>query len=246
MWLNSMRCNNAKSFTLIEIIVVIGIVTVAFISLIALVHRAISLYYNNKNVLIANALAQEGIELARFVRDDNWMTSPTYQPLENYFSYELSLSGDGRRQTAGTKKIFAIDPRIVKNPIAPPANEQLPVFYESLQPSPPVTYRCTADIQECLKDTNARLYKDTSDSTNIVFKHMIDFAPYGEVPNPANQKYIGFNRLILTEYRDSGTPGNNDDDYVHVESWIYWVDHGRDKFFHIDANLYDYSWRYAK
>jgi type II secretory pathway pseudopilin PulG len=58
--MNKPRYHSLPAFSLIEIMVVVSMVTVGFISVVGLVQKAIVLYYNNKNVLIANNLAQEG------------------------------------------------------------------------------------------------------------------------------------------------------------------------------------------
>ncbi len=63
---------NKKAFTLIEIIVVLFIISLALLGIISLIVQSIRAQDYNKKVVIANQLSQEGIELIRQVRDNNW------------------------------------------------------------------------------------------------------------------------------------------------------------------------------
>ncbi|HRH21718.1 MAG TPA: prepilin-type N-terminal cleavage/methylation domain-containing protein [bacterium] len=239
--------NNVRAFTLIEIMVVVSVVTIAFISIVGLVQKTMMLYYDNKNVLIANNLAQEGLELVRFVRDDNWMTPKTYPIAQNYFARSISVDSGGLNPTdsvgqrAGNKLIFTIDSTILDDSLS---RLSITPFYSKfdtvagpvaeVSPNP----GCLGVIKNCLKLPAAKIYRDETTPTNIVHRYLSG-AP------TATQFPTGFNRIIVTEYRDpNNTPMNFADDYLHVESWVYWSDHGKDKFFHLDTDLYDYTWRY--
>lgn len=236
-----------KAFTLIEIMVVVSVVTIAFISIVGLVQKTMMLYYDNKNVLIANNLAQEGLELVRFVRDDNWMTPKTYPIAQNYFARSISVDSGGLNPTdsvgqrAGNKLIFTIDSTILDDSLS---RLSITPFYSKFttvagpiaELSPNAS--CLGVIKNCLKLAAAKIYRDETAPTNIVHRYLSG-AP------TATQFPTGFNRIIVTEYRDpNNTPTNFADDYLHVESWVYWSDHGKDKFFHLDTDLYDYTWRY--
>lgn len=61
-----------KGFGLIEVVVSIYIIVMAFIGILSLVKQGIQVQYINKNTIIAAQLAQEGLELVRNVRDNNW------------------------------------------------------------------------------------------------------------------------------------------------------------------------------
>lgn len=236
-----------KAFTLIEIMVVVSIVTIAFVSIVGLVQKAIMLYYNNKNVLIANNLAQEGLELVRFVRDDNWMTPRTYPIANNYFARSISvdyggpLTSDPVQQKAGNTLIFTIDPRVLDDPSSRPSITPFYLKFTDGTGTPnhflSPNAACLGVITDCLKLPAAKIYRDETLSTNIINRYL-SAAP------TSSQFATGFNRIIVTEYRDNATPTDTADDYLHVESWVYWSDHGKDKFFHIDTDLYDYTWRY--
>lgn len=246
--MNKSRHNLPSAFSLVEIMVVVSMITVGFVGIIGLVQKAIMLYYNNKNVLIANNLAQEGLELVRFVRDDNWMTPATFPIANNYFARSVSVdyggtnTGDPVQQKADNLFIFGLDSRLTTDD----ANRSsITQFYKrftavggstgnvlALNPA------CLGQIKDCLKLPAAKLYRDETDSTNIIHRHL-SAAP------TASQFPTGFSRLIMTEYRDPhNTPNDFADDYLHVESWVYWSDRGADKYFHLDTDLYDYSWRY--
>ncbi len=62
-----------KGFTILEVLAVISIVTIGLVGLISLINQNIHVNYINKSKIIAIGLAQEGIELVRKVRDDNWL-----------------------------------------------------------------------------------------------------------------------------------------------------------------------------
>ena len=68
------KISNNAGISLIEIVVAITIITVGMIGVISLVVQNARAQYINKNVLIASGLAQEGLELARNIRDNNWLT----------------------------------------------------------------------------------------------------------------------------------------------------------------------------
>jgi len=91
---------NKKAFTLIEIIVVLFIISLALLGIISLIVQSIRAQDYNKKVVIANQLSQEGIELIRQVRDNNWKNSvPFYTNLSDtiglrntyYMDYNDSL-----------------------------------------------------------------------------------------------------------------------------------------------------------
>lgn len=64
---------NKKGFSLVEVIVVISIITVGLVGVAALVFQNLQIQNLNERYLVASMLAQEGIELVRNIRDDNWL-----------------------------------------------------------------------------------------------------------------------------------------------------------------------------
>ncbi len=61
-----------KAFSVLEMIIVIAIISIGLLGLISLATQNTKIHYINKNSLIASMLAQEGLELARNNRDNNW------------------------------------------------------------------------------------------------------------------------------------------------------------------------------
>ncbi|MGI6374312.1 MAG: type IV pilus modification PilV family protein [Patescibacteria group bacterium] len=59
-------------FSIIEIITILFIISVALTGMITLITQSVKGEAENKNTLIAYQLAQEGIELVRGIRDNNW------------------------------------------------------------------------------------------------------------------------------------------------------------------------------
>ncbi len=63
-----------NGFTILETIIAFFIITIGMVGVLTLVVQNVQVQYINKNVLIASHLAQEGLELVRNVRDNNWLT----------------------------------------------------------------------------------------------------------------------------------------------------------------------------
>ncbi len=77
--------NNA--FSVLEMIIVIAIISIGLLGLISLATQNIKIHYINKNNLIASMLAQEGLELVRNNRDNNWRSTASI--------WSSNLIGDG-------------------------------------------------------------------------------------------------------------------------------------------------------
>ena len=60
-------------FTLLEVMMATLIIGIGLVGVSSLIAQNIQVQYINKNVLIASQLAQEGLELVRNVRDENWL-----------------------------------------------------------------------------------------------------------------------------------------------------------------------------
>lgn len=56
-----------------EVIVVISIIAIGLVGVVSLVVQNVQVQYINRDILIASQLAQEGLELARNIRDKNWL-----------------------------------------------------------------------------------------------------------------------------------------------------------------------------
>lgn len=69
----SSKKNNQKGITLIEVMVSILFLSIGLVPLLSSITTSLSLSTRIKNNLIASNLAQEGIEVARSMRDKAWM-----------------------------------------------------------------------------------------------------------------------------------------------------------------------------
>ncbi|MEA1963436.1 MAG: hypothetical protein U9M94_04355 [Patescibacteria group bacterium] len=67
---------NSKGFSIVEASVVMGVVSIGVLGVFSLVLQNIQVQKVNRNMLVASMLAQEGLELVRNIRDDNWIASP--------------------------------------------------------------------------------------------------------------------------------------------------------------------------
>jgi prepilin-type N-terminal cleavage/methylation domain-containing protein len=65
-------------FSLIEILAVLFIVSMTLLGVVSLIIQNIQVQSINKSNLIASSLAQEGIELIRHVRDNNWKNNQNF------------------------------------------------------------------------------------------------------------------------------------------------------------------------
>ena len=52
-----------------------GVVSIGLLGVFSLILQNIQVQKVNKNILVASMLAQEGLELVRNIRDDNWITA---------------------------------------------------------------------------------------------------------------------------------------------------------------------------
>lgn len=96
---------NQAGFSLIEVLAVLFIVSVALLGLVSLIIQNIQAQSVNKNNLIAYNLAQEGIELIRQTRDSNWRASDAYDKDLAVGTYFIDYRADKPIQT-GTGQIY--------------------------------------------------------------------------------------------------------------------------------------------
>lgn len=64
---------NIPAFSIIEIMAVVFIIAIGMVGMMNLIGQSIRVQRLNEHTLIAYQLAQEGIELVRVIRDDNWL-----------------------------------------------------------------------------------------------------------------------------------------------------------------------------
>jgi type II secretory pathway pseudopilin PulG len=106
-----------KGFSLMEILVVLFIVSTTLIGIVSLIIQNIQVQSINKNNLIASSLAQEGLELIRQVRDDNWQKSRAF----NYYIWDGSYVIDYKNpipvntSDASMAKLYIMDGLYINN-----------------------------------------------------------------------------------------------------------------------------------
>ena len=82
--------NKQKGFGLVEIVVGIGIITIAIFALLAATRGFLRLAQDTTHNVQATMLLQEGLEAARTIRDNGWSTniSPLSPGTDYYFYYD--------------------------------------------------------------------------------------------------------------------------------------------------------------
>jgi prepilin-type N-terminal cleavage/methylation domain-containing protein len=73
--LSNSRIKTKKGFTLLEVIIAITIVTVGLVSVLGNIYQAVSYTSFSSSRLIALYLLQEGMEIVRNIRDENWLNN---------------------------------------------------------------------------------------------------------------------------------------------------------------------------
>jgi len=229
--------NKKNGFSLIEIIVVTGVVSLAFMAILSLVKRTIMIYYSSQNYLMASIIAQDGLELTRYVRDQNWLVA---QP-----SFSTNLS---QYRQADAKTIIAIDHQLTADDPLTDGLEgrtKIKQLYNS-QEKDKVSdcgswFDNSGNMSQYIKSPCAVIYTDTDANTNGYY---VSQTVNGILDTDSRYKKTIYSRLLEITYYDNGTAGNADDDYIYVSSMVYWRDRGSEKYFTLGAYLYDYSWKY--
>jgi len=96
-----MKQNKIKikaGFSLIELIVAIGLIGVGLLSVASLAAQNVRVQYYNRNSLISSQLAQEGLELARNIRDNNWKATSSTTTLSELFAAKFIVDYTGTYQ----------------------------------------------------------------------------------------------------------------------------------------------------
>ncbi|HMB66094.1 MAG TPA: prepilin-type N-terminal cleavage/methylation domain-containing protein [Patescibacteria group bacterium] len=71
--MNKKNYNNKQGFTLLEIAVAVFVISLGIVGVLSLINYNLRTERVSKNELIAGQLAQEGLELVRNQRDNNWL-----------------------------------------------------------------------------------------------------------------------------------------------------------------------------
>ena len=228
--------HKSKAFSLIEMLVVTFVVVVGFMAIMALVRSVISQYYGNKNQMLSVMIAQEGMELVRFVRDQNWMMGT------DLHSFAENISNVPKE---GDRLIFKIDSRVLGDG-AESRNYIEPVYsadaagqgYVCNLPAPDC---CPTGVtKDCIKFPNNKVYQYSEASGMQSYIQHIASDTFDNKYQPTI-----FSRLIETTYHDNGTPYPDiKDDYLYVKVTVYWQDRGQQHYYTLDSYLTNYTWRY--
>ncbi len=223
-----------RGFSLIEILVVTFIIAAGFMAVISLVHRAIIVYYNNQNYLAAATVAQQGLELTRYIRDDNWLTNnPSTNNIPFFNNISVSNPPDG------AKTIFAIDQQSMAGA---PGRAKIKYFYNSVSGNNNTDFPGLpsgddlGNLNAYVKDTRAKIFFD---ETNHSFYTANSILISGN-----NYRPTIFHNLVQVTYNYNNGVFNDGDDYLYVVSMVYWQDRGVDKYFTLTTYLYNYSFKY--
>jgi prepilin-type N-terminal cleavage/methylation domain-containing protein len=76
------KSKNKKGFSLLEVIISAFVLSVGITAVLGLMASNIKYSIDSRNSIIASELAQEGAELVRNIRDNNFLSSPSYPFLE--------------------------------------------------------------------------------------------------------------------------------------------------------------------
>lgn len=93
---NSIRTpQTCRGFTLVETLVAISVLVIAIIGPLYAVHKSVMASYAARDQLIATALAQEGVEYVRFIRDGNYLESFPNPPTAWLDGLQACISSNG-------------------------------------------------------------------------------------------------------------------------------------------------------
>lgn len=219
-----MKKQSPAAFSLIEILVVTSVVSLAFVAVLGLVKRAIELYYYNQNFLVATMLAQEGAETVRYIRDQNWVTT-------NDFSTNIAPVNPSDEH----QHIFALDYQAMND------RTKIKLFYNTPSGNQITDSQCANDpvsrLNCYIKEPLAKVYVDT---TNHNYHSIWD----GTGSLPAGYQPTIFSRLVETTYYDNDSISNLTDDFLLVTVKIFWQEKGREKTYVLNTYLFNYSWEY--
>lgn len=218
-------------FTLIEVVIVTTIVVSAFIGILTIAANTIKFRSINQKALVAAQLAQEGVELVRYYRNDNWLHGQR-------FGLGINYSSAGN-VTDNLTEIFAIDYANRSQGAYSNSINILPFYRTGDSTVNDNTLGCQNDFDACLKNDYANLYFDSN--SNNFYSIISDQNLTQPISVPDGYTDSGFNRLIETIYHDGGT-ATDSDDYLQVICKVYWQDRGHDSVYTVSTNLYNYDW----
>lgn len=238
---------NNNGFSLVEVMIVTFIFTMAFIAIVSLIKQAISLSYANKNSFLSVAIAQQGLELSRTIRDQNWMIGYTYHFATNLVPKNINTSIEADDLTKaipsdGSKAIGIVTDWAVVHQDSTVLNRDkaFELVYSNQSSEQNLSgLSDSGDISEYVKDPRFKIYecREGTDQTMHYRQKGRNTVVDGCTETP-------FHRLMEYTYHNGGTPTNIEDDYLYVKAVVYWNDRGKDHYYVLPTYLTNYSWVY--
>jgi len=210
-------------FSLLEMVVVTSIIMIGFIGVLILAEKTIKMRSLNQHYLVAVELAQEGLELTRYFRNDNWLHS---------INFDQNISDDNDNGTEGVISIFAIDNQ---DRSANSSDWNIKKLYEGSDNSQKLT--------DYIDSGCARLYISALPAYTIFIPDETEGENCNSNP-PSDYSPTPYSRLVKTIYHDNGIVGNGEDDYLEVIVRVEWQDRGKAYNYTVSTYLYDYDWYY--
>ncbi len=114
------KINSNAGFSLIEVLFSTALFTIGILGVVSLINQSMADSMNRRNETIAGQLAQEGLELVRNIRDNNWLSGAASafvgiqsgridykhaDNVENSTDYNLQLNGNGLYER-GSEELF--------------------------------------------------------------------------------------------------------------------------------------------
>jgi prepilin-type N-terminal cleavage/methylation domain-containing protein len=220
--------NNRRAFSLIEMMVVVFVISVGIMSLLTILQKVITQYFGNKNQMLAVVVAQEGVELTRFVRDQNWMWGPEYRFAKS-IAYDPGLNADPA-EADNKDTIFKIDARVLSDDRALSVEH----VYDYGKTGTP----CDGNIMTCVRDPRNAVYQFVDSNGRQYYRQRLNnetLTNYTELP---------FRRLIRTVYHHNPLVNGEEADWIDVQVLVYWQERGQNKFYQLNTVLTNYTKRY--
>lgn len=95
-----------KGFTLLETIVAVGVIIIGLVSALTLITNALFYVSNIQDRLVAVNLVEEGIEVTRNIRDNNWLQNLSWNNGLASGSYETSYNSTSLSPYSGNPLLF--------------------------------------------------------------------------------------------------------------------------------------------
>lgn len=103
--MNKHQAKIRPGFSLIELLVAMGMIGIGLLGVASLAAQNVRVQYFNRNSLISSQLAQEGLELARNLRDNDWKSdSPvtSSSSLDNLYYPGFTIDYHGNQDVYNT------------------------------------------------------------------------------------------------------------------------------------------------